>query len=178
MVLCHHCTCCSTCVVHPCVSLKQSPLPLSYVWGGRAQNHGTGLLFKVFHDAVMLSLTPILFIAMLIGMILPSRSLRGHVFHWWLLAIVAFALIAGNGHRHQWYLLPLTPVAAALAGRACDAIWSKVMMPMGRNIFIIAASICFIGFIYLSYLSIRPLYNPLGSSSTKSRKRNQSHYTK
>jgi len=140
--------------------LSKAHFPYHMFGEGGLKIMGLDFYVKVFHDAVMLSLTPILFIAMLIGMVLPSRSLRGHVFHWWLLAIVAFALIAGNGHRHQWYLLPLTPVAAALAGRACDAIWSKVRMPMGRNIFIIAASICFIGFIYLSYLSIRPLYNP------------------
>jgi len=140
--------------------LSRAHFPYHMFGDGGLKIMGLDFYFKVFHDAVMLSLTLVLFVGMLIGIVLPSQSIWGRVLHWWLLAILMFAVIAGNGHRHQWYLLPLTPIAAALAGRACDAIWSKAMTLRGKNALIVVASVCFIGFAYLSYLSIHPLYNP------------------
>src|SRR5438094_9153758 len=72
--------------------------------------------------AVTWGLTPLVALAMLVGLALPSRSRFGGVFHWWLVAIILFVFVAGRGSSwHAWYQLPLVPVAAALAGRAADA---------------------------------------------------------
>jgi 4-amino-4-deoxy-L-arabinose transferase-like glycosyltransferase len=75
---------------------------------------------KLFKQATTESLTPLVSAIMLLGVLLPGRTGSKKMFHWWLLAIVAFAFFAGWGHRHQWYLLPLVPVAAAFEGRFCD----------------------------------------------------------
>ena len=31
----------------------------------------------------------------------------GRVFHWWLMALLLFVFLAGEGNRHQWYNYPL-----------------------------------------------------------------------
>ncbi len=36
----------------------------------------------------------------------------------WLLAMVVFIILVGYGNRHQWYQLPLVPIASAFGGEA------------------------------------------------------------
>jgi ABC-type Co2+ transport system permease subunit len=50
-----------------------------------------------------------------------------YVFAWWAVAIGLFVVLAGEGnHRHEWYRLPLVPVASAYAGAALDLLWRRV----------------------------------------------------
>jgi hypothetical protein len=58
---------------------------------------------------------------MVAGLILRPKGRQGYVFHWLLLAMVVFTYAAGMGSRFPAYQLPFTLVAAALAGRSCDA---------------------------------------------------------
>jgi 4-amino-4-deoxy-L-arabinose transferase-like glycosyltransferase len=101
---------------------------------------GTGVLemaevswyVEIFHRLATSSLTPLVSAAMMVGLVVPARTAFGLVFHWWLLALLAFVLLAGWGnHEHDWYQLPLVPVAAALAGRACD--WGSDAWPRARG---------------------------------------------
>ncbi len=95
------------------------------------------------------SLTPVFFILALVGFFVSRRGVVGDAcpeeqnrvadsaslpprtsaattrvspFHWWLLAIVLSITIVGYGNRHEWYRLPLVPVAAALAGTALSPL--------------------------------------------------------
>jgi 4-amino-4-deoxy-L-arabinose transferase-like glycosyltransferase len=107
------------------------------------------------------SLTPLVAAGMLAGLFLPAPAKYGRVFHWWLVAIGLFVLIAGHGNRHPWYQLPMVPVAAAFAGRAFNfalrrlraAIPSKrIEMAAGVSLFAVLA--------LLSYFYVKPLYTP------------------
>src|SRR5262249_40879778 len=66
------------------------------------------------------SLTPVLTVLMVGGLILRPKKNYGWVFHWLLVAMVIFTIFAGLGSRFPAYQLPIAVAAAALAGRACD----------------------------------------------------------
>src|SRR5437016_6246410 len=102
------------------------------------------------------SLTPILAIIAFIGLFVASREKSAWLFHWWLAAMVLFIIIVGYGNRHPWYQLPLVPIAAAFAGRACAFIGSKIS---SSRVAIMTWSILVASsFAILAYLYVRPLY--------------------
>jgi 4-amino-4-deoxy-L-arabinose transferase-like glycosyltransferase len=119
---------------------------------------------QILHQAATSSLTPLLTVAMLVGLFLPSPAKFSRVFHWWLFAIVFFAFIAARGHhRHPWYLLPIVPVAAVFAARTCDFVLSRIVTS-ARSIAL--ASLFFFSLLsYLSFVYIKPLYHPWGIRS-------------
>jgi 4-amino-4-deoxy-L-arabinose transferase-like glycosyltransferase len=111
------------------------------------------------------SLTPLVAAGMLVGLFLPTPAKHGRIFHWWLIAICLFIVVAGHGNRHPWYQLPVVPVAAAFAGRAFDLALRRLGALTGAKI---AES--FVGVILLaalalvSYTYVRPLYDPWAKS--------------
>jgi Dolichyl-phosphate-mannose-protein mannosyltransferase len=116
---------------------------------------------KILRQAATSSLTPLVFVAMLGGIFLPSPAKFGRVFHWWLVAILFFAFIAARGHRHPWYLLPIVPVAAAFGGRACDFVLSRFTPPAHSKITLALVSLIFFSSLsYLSFAYVKPLYEP------------------
>jgi hypothetical protein len=98
---------------------------------------------------------------MVIGIFLAPETKFGRLFHWWLLAILLFLFVAGQGHRHPWYLLPIVPVAAALAGRAFDFVLSRIPQPAQLRISIIFGLTFLFSLSYLSFVYVKPLYEPL-----------------
>jgi len=113
----------------------------------------------IVQRTVMSGLTPIIFAAMLVGILWPSPARGWHLFHWWLVAMLVFLVVAGPGNRHEWYQLPLVPVAAAFAGLAYEGVrrtWeaftaAKGPLWFGRVVF-------WGGLASLSYQAIAPLY--------------------
>ncbi len=109
-------------------------------------------------------LTPLLSATMLVGIFLPPLTKFGRVFHWWLVAILFFALIAAPGHyRHLWYLLPMVPVAAAFGGSTCDFVLTRLSCSTRSRT--LPTLICLLFFCSLSYLSlayVRPYYRASG----------------
>jgi dolichyl-phosphate-mannose-protein mannosyltransferase len=82
--------------------------------------------WDIARDTATSSLTPVLAIMALIGLLLAPRGRFGCLFDWWLVAMVLFVVIVGYGNRHPWYQLPLVPIAAAFAGAACAFFGSKI----------------------------------------------------
>jgi 4-amino-4-deoxy-L-arabinose transferase-like glycosyltransferase len=130
---------------------------------------GTGVLeivevgwyLEIFHRLATSSLTPLISAALLVGLFVPARTAFGWVFHWWLLALLAFVLLVGWGnHEHDWYQLPLVPVAAALAGRACDWGVRRVAARAGATLARIGAGVFVAGLAAAAYISIAPHYEP------------------
>ena len=122
----------------------------------------------ILRHAATSGLTPLVLGMMLIGIILPPLNKFGRLFHWWLFGLALFAFIAAWGHRHPWYLLPLVPVAAAFAGRACDHALLRCIPDPGSNGTL--GSACLIFFLVLtllSYFYIQPLYESWGHPSLK-----------
>lgn len=107
------------------------------------------------------SLVPLVAGAMLVGLTLPSRAAFGWVFHWWLIAVCVFVAFAGAGNKHAWYQLPVVPVAAALAGRACDWAWQRLARQRVATMAAAAASGVFLGSVaLLAYVYVSPQYAP------------------
>jgi 4-amino-4-deoxy-L-arabinose transferase-like glycosyltransferase len=102
------------------------------------------------------SLTPILSIMALLGLLVARRSRYSGLFYWWLAGMILFIVVVGYGNRHRWYQLPLVPIAAAFAGTACVFVGSKISF---SRVAVVAFSILFASlFAVLAYLCVRPLY--------------------
>ena len=98
------------------------------------------------------SLTPLLFLLAIVGVVLTRKVKRFSIFHWWLGAMILFVIVVGYGNRHPWYQLPFVPIAAAFAGYAAAAVSQKL-----------PGVVCGLGalaFIVLSWFYIQPLYRP------------------
>jgi 4-amino-4-deoxy-L-arabinose transferase-like glycosyltransferase len=130
---------------------------------------GTGVLelaevgwyVEIVHRLATSSLTPLVSAAMLVGLVVPARTASAWVFHWWLLALLMFIVLAGWGnHEHDWYQLPLVPVAAALAGRACTWGCRRVAQRAGATLARIAAGVFVAVLAVVAYVSIAPHYEP------------------
>lgn len=119
---------------------------------------------NILHLTVTSSLTPLVSAAMLVGIVLPTPGKFRRVFHWWLLAIILWVFLAGRGNRHQWYQLPLVPVAAAFAGGALDFAFQHLKHGAKPLLFILGC-IFFVALSYLSYYYVKPLYRPWGIPS-------------
>ena len=106
------------------------------------------------------SLTPLLAIMALIGLLLAPRGKYGGLFDWWLVAMLLFVVGVGYGNRHPWYQLPFVPIAAAFAGAACAFIGSKI----SSRVAAVTLSILLAGsFAILAGIYVRPLYESSGA---------------
>ena len=115
---------------------------------------------NIVQQALTSVATPVTSAAMLLGICLPAQAKFGRLFHWWLVAILLFIIVAGQGHRHPWYLLPFVPVAAALAGYACDFALSRIARPARwKTLFL--GLIFFSSMSYFSFVYLKPLYEPV-----------------
>ena len=101
------------------------------------------------------SLTPLLAIMALSGLLVARRGKYGGLFDWWLVAMVLFVVAVGYGNRHPWYQLPLVPIATAFAGAGCAFLGSKISSRFAA----VTLSILLAGsFAILAFFYVRPLY--------------------
>ena len=100
--------------------------PYHFFGGGGFRIMNTGWYWKIAEQTVRSSLTPILFALAAVGAFVAPRGKYTRTFHWWLAAMVAFIFVVGWGNRHQWYQLPLVPIAAVFAGCACQWVASRL----------------------------------------------------
>jgi len=101
------------------------------------------------------SLTPLLSLMALIGLLVAPRSKYSRLFHWWLVAMVFFVMVLGYGNRHLWYQLPFVPIAAAFAGAACAFLGSKIS---SRAIAVTLSILLVSSFTPLAFWYVQPLY--------------------
>jgi 4-amino-4-deoxy-L-arabinose transferase-like glycosyltransferase len=136
--------------------------PPYHVFGtGVLELVGVGWYVEIAHRLVTSSLTPLIAAAMLMGLVVPVRTASAWVFHWWLLALLVFIVLAGWGnHEHDWYQLPLVLVAAALAGRACAWGFRRVARRAGVTPARLGAAIFVAGLATVSYVCLAPHYEP------------------
>jgi 4-amino-4-deoxy-L-arabinose transferase-like glycosyltransferase len=135
--------------------------PYHFFGTGVLEMAEVGWYAEIVHRLATSSLTPLVAAAMLVGLFLPARTASAWVFHWWLLALLAFIVLAGWGnHEHDWYQLPLVPVAAALAGRACARGFGRVARRVGATPARLGAAIFVAGLATVSYVCLAPHYEP------------------
>jgi hypothetical protein len=132
--------------------------PYHFFGGGGFRIMHAGWYWKIAEQTVRSSLTPVLFVLAVAGVFVVPRGNYNRTFHWWLAAMVAFVLFVGWGNRHQWYQLPLVPIAAVFAGCACQ--WVASRLGLHRAAATLASVLLIAGFGISSYHSARPLYRP------------------
>ncbi|HSP45583.1 MAG TPA: glycosyltransferase family 39 protein [Chthoniobacterales bacterium] len=118
--------------------------------------------WEIVRQTVFSSLSLTLFALALLGALAAPRGRYSRVFHWWLAAMLLFIVLAGYGNRHQWYQLPLVPVAAVFAGCACGWIAARARIP--RSLLIPGAVLLAASFAVSSYFCVQPLYRPAAAS--------------
>ena len=117
--------------------------------------------WQIIRQTAFSSLTLTLFALALIGALLAPRGKKTRLFHWWLAATLLFVFFVGYGNRHQWYQLPLVPIAAVFAGCACAWI-GRCGIP--RPLVTLGAFLLIGSFVISSYFCVQPLYRPAAAS--------------
>jgi 4-amino-4-deoxy-L-arabinose transferase-like glycosyltransferase len=114
--------------------------------------------WELVRQTAFSSLTLALFALALLGALVVPRGRYSRLFHWWLAAMLLFIFVAGYGNRHQWYQLPLVPIAAVFAGCACAWIAARAGIP--RALLALGAVLLVVSFAISSYFCVQPLYRP------------------
>lgn len=129
--------------------------PHHFFGAGGVRVMGVAWYLKIARQIVISSLTLPLFILASIGLFVGKPSERARLFYCWLGAMLVFIVVVGYGNRHQWYQLPLIPIAAAFAGSACAFLTERISPGRPR----VASSILVIAlFGFCAFFSLRPLY--------------------
>ncbi|MEP7077410.1 MAG: glycosyltransferase family 39 protein [Chthoniobacterales bacterium] len=115
--------------------------------------------WKIAAQTAGSTLTPVLLVLAVAGAWAMGRTSNALIFHWWFAAMLAFIFVVGWGNRHQWYQLPLVPIAAIYAGFAA-ARWQQ---KFGSHRLAAAASavLIIVAFGASSFLAARPFYAPV-----------------
>ena len=144
--------------------------PHHFFGAGGVQIMSAAWYLKISKEIVTSTLTPVIFVLGCVG-ILAARSIaRARMFQWWLAAMILFIVIVGYGNRHQWYQLPLIPIAAAFAGSACALVDTKISSRPVKITFSILLAISFgvSAFVYARYF-YQPSAAPLRDAGLKLR---------
>lgn len=138
--------------------------PFHFFGGGGFRIESFGWYARIFWQTVTSTLTPVLAALALAGAWL-ARAGRGkfaRLFHWWLAAMGLFIVIVGWGNRHQWYQLPLVPIAAAFAGYAMARLETRWRTRAGFSFAMSTAVI--VALAGCSFFYTRPFYQPTAQS--------------
>jgi len=130
--------------------------PYHFFGGGGFRIMNAAWYWKIASQTVLSSMTPVLFVLAAIGAFVAPRGRFTRLFHWWLAAMVVFIFFVGWGNRHQWYQLPVLPIAAAFAGCACQ--WVASRLNSHRVVAALASVAVATAFAILSYRCALPFY--------------------
>jgi len=140
--------------------VAQKFYPHHFFGAGGIQIMSASWYWKIAKQITTSSLTPLLFGLALVGGFVTRPGALARLFHWWLAATVLFIIVVGYGNRHQWYQLPLVPIAAAYAGAGCAFAGSKISATKIK----VASSIFLAGsFGWLAYNSATSFYRPVAA---------------
>src|SRR5438874_1423207 len=135
--------------------IAQKFYPHHFFGAGGIQIESFSSYWHIARQTLISSLTPLLSLMALIGLLVAPRSKYSRFFHWWLVAMVFFIIVLGYGNRHLWYQLPLVPIAAAFAGAACAFVASKIS---SRVIAVTLSVLLVSSFATLAFWCVQPFY--------------------
>jgi hypothetical protein len=138
--------------------IAQTFYPYHFFGGGGFRIMNVAWYWMIASQTVRSSLTPLFFLLAVAGAFVVPRGKYARIFHWWLAAMAAFIFFVGWGNRHQWYQLPLVPIAAAFAGCACQWLGGRLKIP--RAILALGAVVLAGLFAISSYFSVQTFYRP------------------
>jgi 4-amino-4-deoxy-L-arabinose transferase-like glycosyltransferase len=132
--------------------------PHHFFGGGGFRIMDAAWYWKIAQQTALSSLTLGLFALAIVGAFALPRGKYTRLFHWWLAAMALFVFFVGYGNRHQWYQLPLVPIAAVFAGCACEWIGARLQIP--RAVLALGAVLLAASFAISSYFCVQPFYRP------------------
>jgi hypothetical protein len=135
--------------------IAQKFYPHHFFGAGGIRIESFSWYWQIAQQTLVSSLTPLLSLMALIGLLVAPRSKYSRLFHWWLVAMFFFVIFLGYGNRHRWYQLPLVPIAAAFAGVACAFVGSKIS---SRAIAVILSILLVSSFTTLALWYVQPFY--------------------
>jgi 4-amino-4-deoxy-L-arabinose transferase-like glycosyltransferase len=139
--------------------------PHHFFGAGGIQIENVSWYAKIARQIITSTLTPLLFLAAVIGSFAARRRKHAGLLYGWLAAMILFIIFVGYGNRHQWYQLPLVPIAAAFGGAGCALLASKFSRAPRT---LIVFSILFVGFFgLLSFKYARPVYRSRSSAELR-----------
>ena len=139
--------------------------PHHFFGAGGIQIENFSWYAKIARQIVTSTLTPLLFVAAVIGSFAAWRRKHAGLLYGWLAAMIFFIIFVGYGNRHQWYQLPLVPIAAAFGGAGCAFFASKFSYTPRT---LIVLSILFVGsFGLLSFKYAHPVYRSRSSAELR-----------
>jgi hypothetical protein len=126
--------------------LAQRFYPYHFFGGGGVRIMNWKWYWDIAVQTFSSSLTPLLFILSGMGILLSRKDLELAPFRWWLVAMLLFVMAVGYGNRHQWYQLPLVPIAAVFGGVAVGFAAKKWSLRRAA----VPIVILFLGFSFLA----------------------------
>ncbi|HEX8078195.1 MAG TPA: glycosyltransferase family 39 protein, partial [Chthoniobacterales bacterium] len=139
--------------------------PHHFFGAGGFRIMGLAWYWGIIRQTAFSSLTLVLFTLALVGAMIAPRGKFTRLFHWWFAAMALFVFVVGYGNRHQWYQLPLVPIAAVFAGCACE--WVALRTRFSRALLAVGATLLIGSFAVSSFYCVRPLYRPASASLRK-----------
>jgi 4-amino-4-deoxy-L-arabinose transferase-like glycosyltransferase len=135
--------------------IAQEFYPHHFFGAGGIRIESFSSYWHIVRQTLTSSLTPLISLMALIGLLVAPRMKYSRFFHWWLVAMVLFVIVLGYGNRHLWYQLPLVPIAAAFAGAACAFVSSKIS---SRVIAVTLSILLVSSFTTLAFWCVQPFY--------------------
>jgi 4-amino-4-deoxy-L-arabinose transferase-like glycosyltransferase len=136
--------------------------PHHFFGAGGFRIMGFAWYWEIVRQTAFSSLTLVLFALAIIGAIVGWRGKYTRLFHWWAAAMLLFVVLVGYGNRHQWYQLPLVPIAAVFAGCACA--WVAARSGFSRTLLSVGAVLLIASFAVSSFYCTQPLVRPAAAS--------------
>jgi Dolichyl-phosphate-mannose-protein mannosyltransferase len=136
--------------------------PHHFFGAGGFRIMGFAWYWEIVRQTAFSSLTLVLFALAILGAIVGWRGKYTRFFHWWGAAMLLFVVFVGYGNRHQWYQLPLVPIAAVFAGCACA--WIAARAGFSRIILSVGAVVLGTSFLVSSFYCTQPLMRPAAAS--------------
>jgi 4-amino-4-deoxy-L-arabinose transferase-like glycosyltransferase len=132
--------------------------PHHFFGAGGIQVMNLAWYWGIIRQTAFSSLTLVLFTLAIFGGMIAPRGKHSRFFHWWLAAMGLFIFVAGYGNRHQWYQLPLVPIAAVLAGGFCAWVGGRAQIPGTYRW--TGGLLLFVSFSVSSSFCAKPFYRP------------------
>jgi len=140
--------------------IAETYYPHHFFGAGGVRLESFSWYWDVAQQTATSSLTPLLTIMALSGLLVAPRGKYGCLFDWWLVAMILFVVAVGYGNRHPWYQLPFVPIATAFAGTGCAFLGSKISSRFAS----VTLSILLAGsFAILAFFYVRPVYESSGA---------------
>jgi 4-amino-4-deoxy-L-arabinose transferase-like glycosyltransferase len=136
--------------------------PHHFFGAGGFRIMGFAWYWEIMRQTAFSSLTLVLYALAIIGLIVAPRGKNTRLFHWWAGAMFVFVILVGYGNRHQWYQLPLVPIAAVLAGCAC--VWVAARSGFSRTLLSVGAVLLIASFALSSFYCTQLLLRPAAAS--------------